>query len=220
MIKKKYLVIGSNSFAGSNFINYLLNKKMNVIGMSRSKENPAHFSCYRKNVNLKNFMFYKINLNKDVEKVVKIIKKNRPNYIINFAAQGMVNESWEKPLDWYYTNIISQVKLFEKIKKFSFIEKYINFTTPEVFGNNIKNLIENTPFNPSTPYAISRAAFDYHLAANSKYTNFQIVLTRTANIYGPYQKLYRVIPKAIISFLDKKPSTLMEMVHLLDLLFL
>lgn len=203
-MKKKFLIIGSNSFAGSNFINYLLNKKFNVIGLSRSKENSAHFSCYKKNLNLKNFIFYKIDLNKGVDKIIKTIKKHKPSYIINFAAQGMVNESWERPLDWYNTNIISQVDLFEKIKSFSFIKKYINFSTPEVFGNNNNELFEDAYFKPSTPYAISRAAFDYHLAANSHHANFPIILTRTANIYGPYQKLYRVVPKAIVSFLNKR----------------
>ena len=203
-MKEKILIIGSNSFAGSNFINHLLNKKCIVTGISRSKENSTFHSCYKNNKNVKNFHFLQLNLNKNCNEIVNFIKKWKPKYILNFAAQGMVNESWLKPLDWYNTNIISQVELFEKIKKFSFIKKYINFSTPEVFGDNKKNLIESTVFNPSTPYAISRASFDEHLIANSKYTKFPIVITRTANIYGPHQQLYRVVPKAIVSFLNNK----------------
>tara|TARA_E500000178_G_scaffold267616_1_gene265123 strand:+ start:498 stop:1493 length:996 start_codon:yes stop_codon:yes gene_type:complete len=203
-MKKKILIIGSNSFAGSNFINLLLNKKYQVSGISRSKENLPFLSCYKNNENIKNFRYLRLDLNKDCKKIYKFIVNWKPAYIFNFAAQGMVNESWKNPLDWYQTNIISQVKLFEKIKNLSFIKKYINFSTPEVFGNNLKNLKEDTVFNPSTPYAISRANFDYHLVANSKFTKFPIIITRTANIYGPHQQLYRVVPKAIISFLNNK----------------
>ena len=51
-----------------------------------------------------------------ISKIRKIIFKNKPNYIVNFAAQGMVAESWIKPNDWYQTNIIGQVKLISQIK--------------------------------------------------------------------------------------------------------
>lgn len=203
-MKKKVLIIGSNSFAGSNFINYLLKNNFSVVGISRSKENKKFHSCYKNNKNISNFRFLKLDLNKDCKKISSFIKLWKPIYVLNFAAQGMVNESWKKPIDWYQTNIISQTKLFEYIKDFSFIKKYINFSTPEVFGNNKKKLIENINFYPSTPYAISRAAFDNHLISNSKYSKFSIIITRTANIYGPHQQLYRVVPKAIISFLFNK----------------
>ena len=113
----------------------------------------------------------------------------------------MVNESWKKPIDWYQTNIISQTRLFEYIKNFSFIKRYINFSTPEVFGNNKKKLKENVDFNPSTPYAISRAAQDFNFLAYYKYFNFPIVFTRTANIFGPHQQLYRIVPISIVKAL-------------------
>tara|TARA_B100001250_G_scaffold413917_1_gene449752 strand:+ start:768 stop:1760 length:993 start_codon:yes stop_codon:yes gene_type:complete len=198
------LVIGSNSFAGSNFVNYLLNKNCKVIGLSRSKENSRLFSCYKTNRNLRNFKFFRCDLNLDINKIFNIIKKHKPKIIFNFAAQGLVNESWINPSDWYETNIISQVKLFEKIKSLKFIKKYINFSTPEVFGNNKKTLTDESIFDPSTPYAVSREAFDRHLQINSNKVKFEIIITRTANIYGPHQKLYRVVPKAIISFFKKK----------------
>jgi dTDP-glucose 4,6-dehydratase len=203
-MKKKVLIIGSNSFAGSNFVNYLLTSNYSVVGISRSKENDQLNSCYKKNKNISSFRFLKLDLNKNCKKISKFIAIWKPTYILNFAAQGMVNESWKNPIDWYQTNIISQTKLFEDIKNFSFIKKYINFSTPEVFGNNKNKLKENMDFNPSTPYAISRAAFDNHLISSSKYSKFPIIITRTANIYGPHQQFYRVVPKAIISFLYNK----------------
>ena len=72
MIKKKFLIIGSNSFSGSHFINFLLKKNLKVIGVSRSIENSERFLSYKKNKKLKNFSFYQIDLNKS-EHVKKLI---------------------------------------------------------------------------------------------------------------------------------------------------
>ena len=96
----KYLVIGSNSFSGSNFINYILSKKnIKIIGTSRSKEINKVYLPYKNNKYLKNYSFFKIDLIKDLKKLIEIIRKFKPSYIINFSAQGMVSESWKSPLD-------------------------------------------------------------------------------------------------------------------------
>jgi dTDP-glucose 4,6-dehydratase len=110
-MKKKILIIGSNSFSGSNMINYLLKKDFNIIGVSRSKEPSNIFLPYKKNLN-KNFIFKKLNLNKDINKVINLIKKFKPQYIINYAAQSMVSESFGNSEQWYKTNILSQIRLF------------------------------------------------------------------------------------------------------------
>ena len=204
---KKILVIGSNSFSGSSFINFILNKNFKVLGVSRSRENKNYFLPYYFNKNKRNFHFHKIDLNINLNKLLKIIKNFKPQFIVNFAAQSMVAESWQKPLHWYQTNIISQIKLVENIKKYKFIKKFINFTTPEVYGTQKNWQSENYNFRPSTPYAISRAAADQHLLSMFKYFKFPVVFTRAANIYGPGQQLYRIIPKTIMySLLGKKIS--------------
>ena len=71
-----------------------------------------------------------------------------------------------------------------------------------------KVIFENEPFNPTTPYAISRSACDYHLLKISKYFKFPVVITRTANVYGPYQKLYRIIPKTMMMIKKSKKIVL------------
>lgn len=198
---KKILILGSNSFAGSNFISFILKKNFLVYGISRSNELNKELLVYKNKKNFnKNFKFYKLDINKNLNKIIDIIYKNKINFIINYSAQGMVNQSWKKPIDWYNTNVISQIKLVEKLKNFSFIQKYINFSTPEVYGNNNTLIKENYNFYPSTPYANSRATFDFHLLNMKKQYNFPVIITRASNIYGPYQQLYRVIPKSILSF--------------------
>lgn len=202
---KKILVIGSNSFAGSNFIDFLLSANYKVFGVSRSNEINKIFLKYKNNKKIKNFFFNKINLNfdKDINQLIGIIKKNKIRYIVNFAAQGMVAESWITPQDWYLTNIVSNAKLINKISKLK-ISKYLNFSTPEVYGSTSKMVSERNNFQPNTPYAVSRAAQDFNLFAYYKNFNFPIAITRAANIYGPHQQTYRIITKSIISYLINK----------------
>ncbi len=201
----KILIIGSNSFAGSNFINYLLKKKIKVYAVSRRNEINKEYLIYKKNKHIDYFKFYKINLNvkTDLNKLIRIIKNKQIKYIVNFAAQGMVAESWVNPEHWYQTNVVSNSMLIKELNKIKII-KYLNFTTPEVYGHTHKLLKENNNFSPTTPYAISRSAQDLNLIAYNKTLNFPVVFTRTSNIYGPYQKSYRIIPKIIISILTNK----------------
>ena len=120
----------------------------------------------------------------------------------------MVVQSWLFPSHWYETNVLSQVKLIEILKKYKSLEKYIHFTTPEVYGSTSRKIKENFNFNPSTPYAVSRAALDMHLRILNLNYKFPVIFTRAANIYGPHQDLYRIIPKTIISCLRKKKISL------------
>ena len=204
-MKKKFLIIGSNSFTGSNFVNYCLKKNHKIIGISRSNEIQDFYLAYKDNPkSKKNFIFFKLNLNKDLNKIIKLIIRTQPSHIVNFASQSMVAQSWISPVDWYQTNIISSVKLIEHIKNCKFIKKYVHISTPEVYGNTKINMSENNNYNPTTPYAISRACFDTHLMQVHKHTGFPVVFTRAANVYGPGQQLYRIIPRSIFSCYTNK----------------
>ncbi len=195
----KYLVIGSNSFSGSHFVQYLINKNHKVLGVSRSKELNKVFLPYKWKVNKNKFKFFQIDINKKLHLLIKIIKKYKPQFIINFAAQGMVAQSWDSPQDWYQTNLLGQVKFHNELRKINSIKKYIQITTPEVYGNTKNWIKENYNFEPSTPYAVSRASCDLHLMSFYKNYKFPVIFTRAANVYGPGQQLYRIITKAMIS---------------------
>ena len=93
---------------------------------------------YKTNKNLNLFEFYKLNLNKDLNKIVNLIQKKKPSVIVNFIAQGMVAESWKSPEDWYQTNIVSQIELYNSLIKLKFIKKM--YSLPEVFGSNNKKI--------------------------------------------------------------------------------
>ncbi len=214
MNNEKYLVLGSNSFSGSSFIDILLSHNHKVMGISRSPELNSVFLPYKwldrdnfiKKESIRNFNFKQLDLNLDLNKLIEIIYEFKPTYIVNFAAQGMVAESWKKPIDWYKTNLISQIALHDELRKMKFIKRYIHFTTPEVYGSTDDGWIsENFNFAPSTPYAVSRASCDLHLMSFYKAYNFPVIFTRAANVYGEGQQLYRIIPRTMLSVLTKKP---------------
>lgn len=200
---KKFLILGSNSFAGFSFTKFLLkNKKGKIIGVSRSLS--AEKKDTLKKIQKNSYSFFQLDVNKDVNKIISLIKKKKPDYIINFVAQGMVDESWDRPKDWYQTNLFSLIKLCESLKNSKFIKKFIHFSTPEVYGCTRNFAKENFLFKPSTPYASSRASAEFYLLNIFQQNNFPVVFTRAANIYGPHQQLYRIIPKTIIKLLKNE----------------
>ena len=200
----KVLVIGSNSFSGSNLVNKLLNEGYDVIGISRSEEYNDVFLPYKKNPRLKNFRFFNYNLNYDNNKIGALIKKERIKNIFNFAAQGEVRSSFYFPLDHYQTNCMSHINLLEKIKRFDFIDNYIQISTPEVYGAVKDVMFESFSMNPSSPYASSKGALDLYLLTLFKTYKFPVKFVRSSNVYGPCQQLYRIIPKSFIVFLMNK----------------
>lgn len=199
-MSEKIVVIGSNSFSGSHFVDFVLSRGIETIGMSRSKEPPPVFLPYMQKENIK-FNFYQLDLNHDLDQIMGIINDYKPDYVINFAAQSMVAESWQQPEHWFLTNVVANVKLHDQLRKCDFLKKYVHISTPEVYGNSEGLIQENTSYNPSTPYAVSRAAADMNLMSFYKAYDFPVVFTRAANVYGPGQQLYRIVPRTILFFL-------------------
>ncbi len=221
---KKILVLGCNSFSGSNFVEYCLNKNKQVLGVSRSNTDKKYMLRYSLNKNkFSNFQFQIADINKDLNKIISLIKNFKPEVIVNFIAQGEVRNSWRYPRNWYETNSMSVVNLTSKIYEFKFIKKYLAISTPEVYGSSEKKIIENNSYNPSTPYAASKLSGDLHLKTMFKKYNFPVIFTRSSNVYGEYQQLYRIIPKTIINLKKNKKITLhglgnskRDFIHILD----
>ncbi|MDG2401616.1 MAG: GDP-mannose 4,6-dehydratase, partial [Amylibacter sp.] len=105
------------------------------------------------------------------------------------------------PADWFMTNAVSTVKLHDELRKCDFLKRYVHVSTPEVYGSCSGFVDESSPFNPSTPYAVSRAAGDMSLQTFHAAYDFPVVTTRAANVYGPGQQLYRIISRTILYIL-------------------
>ena len=195
---KKVLVIGSNSFSGSDFIDLLLEQKQyEVVGVSRAPEKDPLFLPYKAK-NSKNFRFYQIDLNKDLHKLLAIINEFQPDYIVNFAAQSEVAPSWENPHHWFQTNAVALTQLANGLKNLLFLKKYVHISSPEVYGTCVGNIFEDAPLNPSTPYAASKAAGDLSLFTFAKNFPFPLVMVRATNVYGAHQQLFKIIPRSAI----------------------
>ena len=202
--RKKCLVIGSNSFSGSYFTKFLLLKEYSVFAISRSQELGKVFNPYKNLETKENLKFFQLDINRDIPAIVELIKNNHIEYIVNFAAQSMVAESWKNPDHWFSTNVVSTISLHNELRKLDFLKKYVHVSTPEVYGNCEGKVDENYYFNPSTPYAVSRAAADMSLKTFGESYDFPFVITRAANVYGACQQLYRIIPRTIFYILTKK----------------
>jgi dTDP-glucose 4,6-dehydratase len=199
------VIIGSNSFTGSHLANLFLDKGFKVIGISRSNEYPRILLPYLyEKKDISKFSFFKFDVNKDLDKILKICDENEPEIIANFAAQGEVRTSWQYPSQWYETNTLAIVNLTDELRRRPYLKKYLTASTPEVYGSTSVNLKENNNFSPSTPYAASKLAGDLHLLTLFKRYNFPVVFTRSANVYGIHQQLYRIIPRTIIYLKMKK----------------
>ncbi len=203
---KKIVVLGSNSFSGSHFVDILLNEgNYSVLGISRSKERDTLFLPYKEK-NPQRFKFYQMNLNKDLEGILNLIKNERVEYVVNYSAQGMVGESWKNPEQWFNTNCLSVVKLCNSLKELPFLKRYLHISTNEVYGT-CNNLDETAALNPSTPYASSKAAADMFIKNLIDQFDFRANIIRSTNVYGPGQQLFRIIPRAIIyNKMNKKIS--------------
>ena len=193
------VVLGSNSFCGSAFVDHLLTNGERVVGFSRSSGVSPHLLCFSKNRNLHLLETFQMDVNRDTSSIIEKIESLRPRFIVNFVAQGMVEQSWENPTHWYQTNVVSQVALLEQFKKLGSLEKYVHFSTPEVYGSTSDWVKESFEFQPSTPYAVSRAATDYHIKNLAAVGDLCAVITRAANVYGPHQQIYRIVPRAILA---------------------
>lgn len=204
MEKFRFLVIGSNSFSGAHFVDHLLSQGHQVIGTSRSAEIADCFLPYKSNANLKSFRFLQLDLNHDLERIMGACDDFQPSYVVNFASQSMVAESWVNPDHWFMTNTVSTIRFHDQLRKRAYLKKYVHISTPEVYGSCSGVVTENTNYQPSTPYATSRAACDMSLINFQRHHGFPVVFTRAANVFGPGQQLYRIVPKAVFSALTQQ----------------
>jgi len=196
--KKKVMVIGSNSFSGSDFVDLLLEKKdYSVVGVSRSTEKSPIFLPYKRHQGA-DFEFYALDLNRDLAKILSLCDSFQPDYIVNFAAQSEVAPSWENPGHWFQTNAVAITELANGLKDKKYLKKYVHISSPEVYGNCQGTVLESAPLNPSTPYAASKAAGDLSLFTFVKNFNFPMVMIRATNVYGAHQQLFKIIPRSAI----------------------
>ncbi|MEM1445083.1 MAG: GDP-mannose 4,6-dehydratase [Planctomycetota bacterium] len=194
------LVLGSNSFSGQDFVDLLLTKTDHrVIGVSRSPEkSPVFLSYLRREQTQERFRFHQLDLNDDFDALSELIHREKPDYIVNFAAQSEVAPSWLHPEQWAMTNVVAIAKLGNLLRQCDWLKKYVHISSPEAYGSCEGTVKEGHPDNPSTPYAASKSAGDMFLSTYVKQYGFPCVTIRATNVYGPHQQLFKIIPRSAI----------------------
>ena len=119
--------------------------------------------------------------------------------MVNFAAQGEGAASFGQDAHYYYTtNTVALVKLVEALRQRSYVRRFVQIGSSEVYGSVDHAAKETDPLNPSSPYGVSKAAFDMHLGIMHRIHGFPANIVRPSNAYCPGQQLHRIIPKAIL----------------------
>lgn len=201
-------MLGSNSFAGAAFVHAALSAGHEVLGINRSTEGSPLFLPYKANPRAAAYSFRQLDLNAQMEPVCAALEGFAPAFVVDFAGQGMVAESWNWPEQWYETNIVAKVRLHDFLRACPWLVKYVRVSTPEVYGSTMELIREDHRYAPSTPYAVSHAATDMSLIAFHRAYGFPAVLTRFANFFGAGQQLYRIVPRTILYALSGRPLPL------------
>ncbi len=206
-IVTKIFILGANSTGGAYATYFFSKRGYETIASSRSKQAAKEQLPYLF-YDCPSVKYINFDINWETTCQLELLKSFNPDYILNFASQSMVAQSWINPQDWMRTNCVGQVKLLEALKDLNSLKRYIHFSTPEVYGNTSDWINESHPFNPSTPYAASRAFGDINTRIWSKTFSIPTTITRAANIYSEGQHLYRIIPRTIHACFGGAPITI------------
>ncbi len=197
-MSRTYIVVGSNCFTGSHIVDALLTDPGNrVVGISRSSEYDDLFLPYADRRG-ENFSFRQIDVVRDFSALSELIDQERPEVVINVAALSEVGLSNESPIEYFDINTTAVVTLCDKLRQVDYLERYVHISSAEIFGSCSGALTEDALFNPSTPYAVSKAAADMYLHTLIANFDFPAVMIRSTNVYGRHQQLFKIIPRTAI----------------------
>ena len=202
---KNIIVTGGLGFIGSNLIELLIKKKFNVINVDKVTYS-SNFYNIKEFEDSKKYKFIKCDIKNS--KFKKILFKYKPNCIFNLAAETHVDRSIDNPESFIQSNIVGVYNLLESFKSFSkkYNSKLIHISTDEVYGDILNGRTSETyPYQPSSPYAASKAASDHLVSSYVRTYKIPAIVTNCSNNYGPKQHPEKLIPKLIYNILNNKP---------------
>lgn len=208
-MSKTVVVTGGAGFIGSNFIfHYLSSHPENRVICIDKLTYAGNLSTLAPVMDKQNFRFCKTDIC-DRETIFQLFEEERPDIVVNFAAESHVDRSIENPGIFLQTNILGTATLMDACRKYG-IERYHQVSTDEVYGDLPLDrpdlfFTEETPIHTSSPYSSSKAGADLLVMAYNRTYGLPVTISRCSNNYGPYHFPEKLIPLMIINALHDKP---------------
>lgn len=203
----KLLVTGGAGFIGSNFIHYMMEKHpdYNIICLDKLTYagNLENLKCVEENSHYK---FIRADI-ADRSAVNELFETERPDIVINFAAESHVDRSILMPDLFLQTNIMGTAALLDASRLYG--TRYHQVSTDEVYGDLPLErtdlfFTEDTPIHTSSPYSASKASADLLVQSYHRTFGLPVTISRCSNNYGPYQFPEKMIPLMIANAMEEK----------------
>lgn len=203
------IVTGGAGFIGSNFVFHMLQAHPDYRIVCLDKLTYAgNLSTLEPVLQQDNFRFVKADIC-DRQAVDKLFQEEKPDIVVNFAAESHVDRSIENPGIFLETNIMGTAVLMDACRKYG-IQRYHQVSTDEVYGDLPLDrpdlfFTEETPLHTSSPYSSSKASADLLVMAYYRTYGLPVTISRCSNNYGPYHFPEKLIPLMIANVLADKP---------------
>ena len=205
---KNIIITGGSGFIGTNLILFLLNKKFNILNLDKLSLSSNKYLLKKK---IKNYKLIKIDLAKtNASKINKILKKFKPNYLINLASETHVDSSIERPKLFLESNVLGTLNLLIACVKYNKKNKikFIQIGTDEVYGqlkfNEKKKFTENNKMDPRNPYSASKTSGINFVKSFYNTYDLPTLVVNPSNNFGCFQYPEKLIPKTILSILQNQ----------------
>lgn len=205
----KILVTGGAGFIGGNFVYYELKMHPGDELICLDKLTYAgNMETLSEAMRSPKFRFVKADI-ADRDAVYGIFEKERPDIVVNFAAESHVDRSIEDPALFLKTNVMGTQVLLDACRKYR-TGRFHQVSTDEVYGDLPLDrpdlfFTEETPIRTSSPYSASKASADLLTLAYYRTFGVPVSISRCSNNYGPYHFPEKLIPLMIVSALGGKP---------------
>lgn len=197
----KILVTGGAGFIGANFVKYMVETypEDTIINLD-ALTYAGNLETLKDVEDKENYRFYKGDI-ADRDFVFDLFEKERPDVVVNFAAESHVDRSIENPEIFVKTNIMGTTTLLDAAVKYG-VDRFHQVSTDEVYGDlplDRPDLLftEETPLHTSSPYSSSKASADLFVQSYGRTYNLPVSISRCSNNYGPYQFPEKLIPLMI-----------------------
>ena len=197
----KILVTGGAGFIGGNFVHYMVNKypEDTIINLDLLTY-AGNLETLKPVEDKPNYRFVKGDI-ADRKFVFELFEKERPDVVINFAAESHVDRSISDPESFVRTNVLGSTTLMDAAREFK-VKRYHQVSTDEVYGDLLLDrpdlfFTEETPLHTSSPYSSSKAAADLFVLAYHRTYGLPVTISRCSNNYGPYHFPEKLIPLII-----------------------